>query len=288
MNAIYAAGSRGVGHGLLGAAFLALVAGIAVAPATRADDVDLISGKGYASLGVFTNSSELKIRVDGEAGEQGTEVDWNNKFGDDEKTRFRLDGLYRFTPKHHLRMMYTDYSRSNTRTLEEDIDWQGDTILAGSSIKGETAFSILEAAYEYGFHPSEDLELGLSAGLHWAAFEASIKADVQTPGGGTAGQIGGKASVDLPLPVFGGRALWRMGGDFYLDAMVQWFALSIDEYDGSIINYRAALLWQPSKWVGLGIGYDSFNVDVDVDKDKFLGSIDWTYSGPQVFYNVSF
>jgi len=288
MNAIRAAGFRRVRGGSLTAGALALVAGLTVAPAAMADDADLIAGKGYVSLGAFTNSSDLKIRVDGEAGETGTEVNWNTKFGDDADTRLRLDGLYRFTPKHHLRMMYTDYSRSATRTLDQDIEWQGDTILAGSSVKGETSFSILEAAYEYGFHPSEDLEFGLSAGLHWAAFEASIKTDIQTPGGEASDTLGGKASVDLPLPVFGGRALWRMGGDFYLDAMVQWFALSIDEYDGSIMNYRAALVWQPSKWVGLGVGYDSFNVDLDVDKDKFHGSIDWTYSGPQVFYNISF
>jgi len=288
MNAIHAAGFRRVRYGMLGAGVLALVAGLSATPAARADDVDLIADKGYASLGVFTNSSELKIRVDGEAGEQGTEVDWNSQFGDDEKTRFRLDGVYRFTPKHHLRMMYTDYSRSNTGTLEEDITWQGDTILAGSSVTGENSFSIIEAAYEYGFHPSEDLEFALSAGLHWAAFESSIKTDIQTPGGSASDTLGGKVSVDMPLPVFGGRALWRMGGDFYLDAIVQWFALSIDEYDGSILNYRAAVVWQPKKWVGVGIGYDSFKVDVDVDADKFNGSMDWTYSGPQIFYNVSF
>lgn len=282
------AGLRCSRPGLLGTGVLALAWGLAMAPTAGADDADLISGKGYASLGVFSNESDLTIRVDGEAGEIGTEIDWNEKFGGGSKSRFRLDGVYRFTEKHHLRMMYTDYSRSNKRTLDQDITWQGDTILAGSSIKGETSFSIIEAAYEYGFRPSEDLEFGLSAGLHWATFEASLKADIQTPGGGTSGTLGGTASVDLPMPVFGGRVLWRIGGDFYLDAMAQWFSLSFDEYDGSITNYRAALVWQPKKWAGIGLGYDSFTVDVDVDGDKFKGSMDWTYQGPQVFYNISF
>jgi hypothetical protein len=54
------------------------------------------------------------------------------------------------------------------------------------------------------------------------------------------------------------------------------------------MNYRAAVVWQPKKWVGIGLGYDSFNVDVDIDKDSFHGSLDWTYEGPQLFYNVSF
>ena len=79
-----------------------------------------------------------------------------------------------------------------------------------------------------------------------------------------------------------------MGHNFYLDAYAQYFALSIDNIDGSIVNYRAAVIWQPKKWVGLGIGYDNFNIDVDISKPRFDGSLDWTYSGPQAFFNVSF
>jgi hypothetical protein len=96
------------------------------------------------------------------------------------------------------------------------------------------------------------------------------------------------ASVDAPLPVIGLRGMWRIGGNFYVDAQAQYFALSFDDFDGSIVNYRAAFIWQPSKYVGIGLGYDSFTIDVDVEKDRFTGSMDWTYEGPQAFFNVSF
>jgi hypothetical protein len=261
---------------------------LGVARTAMAEEANLITSKGYLSLGTFINNSSLKIRVDGEAGEIGTEIDWKDTFGDKDTSRFRLDGLWRFNDKHHMRVLYTDFSRSKKETLDRDIEWQGDTILAGSSVKGDFSFTIMEAAYEYALKHTENLELALSAGLHYTTFEAGITADIQTPGGGVGGTLGGKASVDAPLPVFGGHALWHMGRNFYLDGMVQWFALSIDNIDGSLVNYRGALLWQPKKYVGLGIGYDSFNVDVKVKKPKFTGKMDWTYQGPQIFYNISF
>jgi hypothetical protein len=70
--------------------------------------------------------------------------------------------------------------------------------------------------------------------------------------------------------------------------MGQAFYLSIDDFDGAILNARAAVTWQPKALLGLGFGYDWFRVDVDVDRSSFDGSMDWTYSGPQVFFNLSF
>lgn len=256
-------------------------------PAAAADDFNLITAKANASLGTFINKSTMTIRVDGELSE-GTEFDWEDTFGKGEKTRFRLDGVWRFTEKHHVRVMLTDYSKSQTETLDRDVNWGGDLILAGSSVTGKIGFSIAEVAYEYALRHKDNMELALTAGVHYTTLEAKLTADIQTPGGGLGGQLGGKASVDAPLPVFGARGMWRLGGNFYLDAQVQWFALSIDQYDGSLLNYRGAVLWQPRQWVGIGVGYDSFNVDVDVKKDSFKGSLDWTYQGPQVFFSVGF
>jgi hypothetical protein len=82
--------------------------------------------------------------------------------------------------------------------------------------------------------------------------------------------------------------LWRLPYDLWIDASGQFFALSIDDYDGSLRDYKLVLTWQPKRWLGVGIGYDRFAVDVDVDKDRFRGSLDWTYSGPMLFYSAAF
>jgi len=255
------------------------------APAAQAaDEPNLIQERGQVSLGTFFNSNNIKISVDGEAGEQGTTVNWGDSFGNADETRFRLDGLWRFNDRHHLRMMYTDFSTGSERTATREINWQGDVIPVDATIKGEISFQIIEAAYEYAFMHSDKFELTGSAGLHYATFGATLTATVNT----STETLGGKASVDLPLPVFGAHAMWRMGQNFYLDAQAQFFFLTIDEYGGDIINYRAALIWQPKKLFGVGVGYDSFQIKVDVNKPNFTGNMDWTYSGPQAFLNFAF
>ena len=255
--------------------------------AAQADDFNLIQQRGQVSLGAFTNDSEVKIRVDAE-GSEGTVIDWGRTVGDNgDVTRFRLDGVWRINPRHHIRMMYTDYSSDNSQTIDRDIVWQGETFPASATVRSHLGFSIIEAAYEYGFINNDKYELAASAGLHWASFDASLKATLDDGGGGTV-EVGGPASLDAPLPVIGVRGMWRMGGNFYLDGQAQYFALSFDQFDGNIVNYRAAVIWQPSRWIGVGVGYDNFQIDVDVEKDHLTGSLDWTYSGPQVFFNVSF
>jgi hypothetical protein len=203
-------------------------------------------------------------------------------------TRFRLDGVWRFNERHHMRVMYTDYSRSRTDSINRQIIWQDDVFDIGVEATAKSSFTIFEAAYEYAFLRSDKYEVAGTFGLHYTTLELSLKADVTAPGGGGTVTIGGPASVDLPLPVIGAHGIWRMGQNFYLDGHVQYFALSIDNVDGSILNYRAAVLWQPKKYVGIGVGYDSFNIDVDLNKPHFNGTMDWTYSGPQIFYNIAF
>jgi hypothetical protein len=256
-------------------------------PAAQAKGLKLMQQRGYVSLGTFLNNSGMKIRVDAE-GDQGSVVDWGNTFGNEDVIRFRLDALWRIDPRHHVRMMYTDYSRDKSRTIDEDIEWRGDTIPANATVGSHIGFTIIEAAYEYAFVNSDKYELAASAGLHYTKMEVSLKASVDLGGGGGTVEVGGPASVDAPLPVIGARGMWRMGGNFYLDGQAQYFALSFDDFNGNILNYRAAVTWQPKKYVGFGVGFDSFNIDVDIEKDRLTGSMDWTYSGPQVFFNVAF
>ena len=94
--------------------------------------------------------------------------------------------------------------------------------------------------------------------------------------------------VELALPVIGLRGLWALPRNFWIDLSAQYFALEIDEYDGSLVNLRAIVLWQPSQWLGIGLGYDRFAVDLNVAKDRFDGSLDWTYQGPMIFYSATF
>ena len=79
-----------------------------------------------------------------------------------------------------------------------------------------------------------------------------------------------------------------MPHNLWIDASGQFFHLRSGGFDGNLRDYKVALTWQPKKWLGVGIGYDSFSIDIDVDKDQFKGKLGWTYRGPMIFYSASF
>lgn len=85
--------------------------------------------------------------------------------------------------------------------------------------------------------------------MHYTDLSAFLKARAEVSGGQLSGDISNSASVAAPLPAIRLRGIWDLSHNFWLDATAQYFALSIDDFDGSL---------------------------------------DWTYSGPMIFYSASF
>jgi hypothetical protein len=267
-----------------------LLAAVLLSGPAAAEGPDLLEQPFSLSLGTYILNTDTDIRLDASNEDTGTEFNWEDAFGGGDASRFRFDGTWRFgdSGRHKLRGMWFDYKRTRTATSEREIEWGEEVFPISTEITGRYRFSIVELAYEYAFLRREGLELAGTAGLHYTQFKTTVSATLDTPGGGGTREASRSAKLDVPLPVVGGRALWHIGGDFWLDAAVQVFSLSYDVYDGRIIDSRIGVLWQPGEWVGIGLGYNRFDVDVDLEKNSFRGSLDWIYDGPQIFYSVSF
>jgi hypothetical protein len=259
-------------------------------PAVRAEDApDLLTDSFQVALGTFVVASEPTVQLNGETG-SGDHVNFDEALGGGDATRIRLDSHWRFcdSNRHKVKAIAFSVSRENSKTLDRDIEWGGEVYPVNAKVDAEFQFSVLEAAYEYSFLHRDNYELAGSVGLHYTTLDASLKAKAEGSGGAVTEDISRSGSVDLPLPVLGLRGIWSLSHGFWLDATAQFFALSIDEYDGNLQDYRVLVTWQPKSWLGVGVGYNQFSVDVDIDKDNFNGSLDWTYRGPIVYYSASF
>jgi hypothetical protein len=267
---------------------IALLGGLCGPAALAEDSPNLLDDTFMASLGVFILDSKTTVRLDGPSGEVGTNFDWEEGFGGSDGSRFRIDGAWRFADRHKVRAMWFNFSRERSAVFDREVEWGDATFPIGATIDGKLEFDIYELAYEYAFLRRENLELSGSFGLHLAKFGAGMSAEVDTGGGSGTVEIGDEGDLNAPLPVFGGRAIWRISGDFWLDAMVQFFALEYENVDGRLIDSRIGVLWQPKDWGGIGIGYNRFDIDVDVARSRYHGKLEWVYDGPQIFYTVSF
>jgi hypothetical protein len=276
--------------GGFGASCTCALALLATAPTALAGDApDLLTDSFQVAIGTFAISSEPSVQLNGEAS-TGDKVDFDEKLGGGDEQRVRLDSHWRLgdTGRHKVKLIGFSMSRDRTSTIDEEFEWGGDVYPIDAKVKAEFKFSVIEAAYEYAFLQRDNYELNGSIGLHYTSMDASLKAEAASSGGTLTADIDNSASVDAPLPVIGLRGMWNLSHNFWLDATAQFFALSIDDYDGNLQDYRLLLTWQPKKWAGIGVGYNRFSVDVDVDKDDFNGSLDWTYSGPIIYYSASF
>jgi hypothetical protein len=254
----------------------------------RADRIpNPLNDRFQVTLGTFFLTSEPIVQLNGET-EPGDRVHWDRAFGRMDADRFRLESHWRFADRHKIRAIAFSLSRERSEVLDESIDWGGETYPVHAEVRAEFSFEILELAYEYAFWRRKNYELGASIGFHYTALDASLEALAEASSGTLTEDLDDAAAVNVPLPVIGFSGTWSLSHNFWLDASAQFFALSIDEYDGYLQSYRASLTWQPRSWLGIGIGYSLFSTEVDVANDDLDGALDWTYDGPMVFYRASF
>jgi hypothetical protein len=158
-----------------------LALGVHAGPAASADtSSDPLSGRGSLAVGVFSNRTDLQIRFDPSSLKLGTEVDWDQRFGLADSHRFRVDGLWRFKPRHHLRVLYTDYSQTDRARIDKEIQWGDELIPVNSDVTGRLGFKIVELAYEYTFLKRPNHELAASLGVHYTALSAQLFATLNS------------------------------------------------------------------------------------------------------------
>jgi hypothetical protein len=267
---------------------LLVSAGLYGTAALGAEAPDLLKEPFIVSLGSYVISADTSVRVDGDAGERGTRVNWERTFGGGDLTRFRVDLQWRFAEHHKLRALWFNSDRSKTKTIDREINWGDTTFPVDARLKGNINYDIYELAYEYAFFRRDTYELSASIGAYYGQFNASLAGDIASPDGTSQIHAKADASINAPLPVLGLRGQWLLPYNLSLDVSGQWFKASINQYNGDLQDYRGTLTWQPKEWLGIGFGYDYFSAHGDTDSHSFKGSLDWTFQGPMIYYSAAF
>jgi hypothetical protein len=260
-----------------------LVASAALAfiwiPSAFAQSTD--SEKFSVSLGIFVTSRDTQTRLDGEIPGDGTDVDVENDLGfDASDSVFRIDGYYRFNEKHRLDFSWFDLSRTASKTIQKDIEWDGEIYPIDTVIDAGLDLNIYKLAYTWSFMRREKGYLGASIGFYVADVGHSI----------TAEEIGQSSSrgVTAPLPVVGIRGQYDFAEKWSLRGSAEIFAFDYGDFSGSLHDMYAGLDYQAFQNVAIGVGFNSVRFDLDVSKTNFLGNLDWRYDGGLLFFKFNF
>ena len=260
------------------AVLLALLSVSASSPAlAQSTDFDRFS----ISLGVFLTNRDSKAQLDGQIPNSGTPVDLENDLGFDKSdTVFRLDGVFRFNEKHRIDFSAFDLSRSASKQIQKDIEWNGELFPIDTVVDASLDLNIYKVAYTWSFLRRDKGYIGATAGLYVADVGTSLAAE----------SIGRSSSggVTAPLPVFGLRGQYDLAEKWSLRGSAEIFAIEYGDYSGSLYDVYAGLDYQLLERMAVGLGINSVKLNVGISKGNFDGDLDWRYDGGLLFLKFDF
>ena len=265
------------GYGVAAVCF-ALLSMSASSPAlAQSEDFDRFG----ISLGVFLTNRDSKTRIDGEVPDSGTPVDLENDLGFDKSDSvFRVDGHFRFNEKHRIDFSGFDLSRTASKQIEKDIEWNGELFPIDTVVDANLDLKIYKLAYTWSFLRRDKGYLGVTAGLYVA--DVGISLAPQSIGRSSSG------GVTAPLPVVGLRGQYDLAEKWSLRGSAEIFAIEYGDFSGSLYDVYAGLDYQLTRHVAVGLGLNSVKLNVGVDKSNFSGDLDWRYDGGLLFLKFNF
>ena len=93
----------------------------------------------------------------------------------------------------------------------------------------------------------------------------------------------------FPLPVIGLRGSFALTDKWFIRQQFDFFYVKIDDYEGTLVDFMAAIEWNALKHLGLGVGYNAVLMNLEYSgSDDFLSEFDLRYGGVLAFAKFYF
>jgi hypothetical protein len=183
----------------------------------------------------------------------------------------RMDGVYRFTPRHVVRASFYDLRRSGSNTVAEDIPI-GEVILPAGQIETGFDTKIFKLAYQYNFITDHRTKLGASFGFHSMGVGASFRTST--------GLVEESFDVIAPLPVIGLAGEYALTKTLHLLATFEVFQIEMFGVRGRLVDSVIAIEHDLFDHVGWGVGFNNFELNATLEGDGPLtADMSYGYQG---------
>lgn len=243
----------------------------------------------WVQLSGYWARIDTDIRVDADAVPgSGTEIDLEDDLGFDDReflpaayAGVRLGGGFSVAGE------YFALKRDTTHTLARDITIEDVTYPVNASVTAGFDTDVYRFVVGWAFVRRPGLEVGAAIGVHATDFGVSFEGEGRI--GGASAQIQRRReNLFAPLPTVGMFAALEALPGVTVGGRVDYLSLSIDDYDGRLINARASVSYRITSHLGVGAMYRHVDYRVDVGKENVSGRFAYSFSGPAVFVEAGF
>ena len=238
------------------------------------------SGWGF-SMGAFFTDQDMKTEFEGSIGDIDAIVDFEDDLGlRDSQSVFRFAAFYDFNDRHRLDFDVFDLSQSAAVTMSREIEWQDTVYPISAEVSTELDLTIYKAAYTYHLLRREKYRLGVTGGFYVADIALHLnllESDEEERG-----------ELTAPLPVFGFRGEYFFSDRWRASASAELFAVSIDDYDGTLTDILIGIDYRFGNHAAVGLGYNNVEINVDTIEEDLQADLIWQYSGFIGYLRFSF
>lgn len=226
----------------------------------------------------FWANIDSAIRAGGSGGHLGTRLDLEQDLGlDDNDFRF-IGGIgYRLNRRHGFDLSYFDLKRNAERTISRDFEFLDRVFSREASIGSSLNTEVWRLSYSYAFLDNARHRATAQVGIHYTTISARIAGRTTAQG-----EASEKVSTDTPLPVLGLGYAYRFSPRWMVELRGQIFRLRVEDTDGRIDNFSAAVAVKAIPTLSVFAGYTYYLMDVDLDKRRWHGEAKLDYRGPWV------
>ncbi|MDC9723325.1 MAG: hypothetical protein PSN34_11245 [Urechidicola sp.] len=241
----------------------------------------ILSKRFIANAGLFIPTKTLEVRIDGASENEIINFTEAFDFNRSEST-FAANFMWRFSrnKKWSLSVEYFGVKSNHNVMLEDEIEWEDATYPVGVSVDAGFRINMYRIFFGRSIVQKQNHELGGGLGVHAMDIRTFIEGSAFLGDAVTPTLERKSVSVVAPVPNIGFWYYYTPNDKWALTARVDWFAITIDKYGGSLWNLAPGVKYQVFKNVGVGLNYRYIKTSIDVDETNWHGDVDLIFQGP--------
>ena len=262
-----------------------VVAGLCLARAAHAQEPELIASP-YEdhlrlTMGLLSTSTETELRLDADDGTQGTLISGETDLGLREQSeQANIEAELRIRERHRVRFNYFRLDRQAAKVIERQIQFGNDVFDVNDLAETSLDWREFSVTYAYTFLRQQNFELYGSFGIHLV--EARAQGEV------AADDIREDEAEAAPLPALGIGTLIRFSDRFHFEGRVDYLDVSINDFSGTLLDLRGAVLFRFNRNVAVGAAYVLMEREGTSEDADDSGIFNLHNSGPELFFRVAF
>ena len=240
--------------------------------------------RGSARLGAFwVDGLSTQVYFGPEDRRAGVRTDLETDLGlENSLTAFRASLVYRVSRRHGFNAGFYELKLDGIKTLTNTIELGDRQFDVGGDVASDYEEKIFKLAYNFIFHDDGKVILSVAPGIHFARTDFSIETR------DTLVQESESASTTAPLPMFGGRLIYRITPRLAMIASADVFFLTQSSREGALSDAYVVFEHQTFERIGFGAGLNRFSLNLEFVRDGRQWDWESVYTGAFLFMTVNF